>query len=170
MDAETVILRLLHIVPGVIWVDSAVFLAFVLQPALAKTGPPHSGALMTNTVKPLSILLHSTAWLTMVVGVIMAFRVRDPLFDFLWSTDWGTMIWLGFLFAVVGYAIGTIGSLSSMKVLNIGRSLAGQPPSAEQAAEIGALQKRAMLLTKIAALPVVAAVVTMALAKTSRQV
>ena len=165
MDAEIVTLRLLHIVPGAIWVGGAVFLAFVLQPALAKTGPPHSGAVMTNMVKPMVILLHSAAWLTMVVGVILAFRVRDPLFDFLWSTDWGTMIWLGFLFAVVGYAFGTVGGLSSMKMLNIGKSLAGEPPSPEQAAEIGSLQKRARLLTKIAATLVIAAVVTMALAQ-----
>lgn len=165
MDVEIVILRLLHIVPGAIWVGSAIFLAWVLQPALAKTGPPHAGALMGNMLKPMLILLHSSAWITMIVGVIMAFRVRDPLFDFLWSTDWGKMIWLGFFFSVVGYALGTIAGFTSMKMMKIGASLAGQPPSPEQAAQMGALQKRAMLLAKIASLLVVAAVVTMAMAQ-----
>ncbi|MDA1278965.1 MAG: hypothetical protein O3B95_02850 [Chloroflexi bacterium] len=165
MDAEIVTLRLLHIVPGVAWVGSAIFLAFVLQPALAKTGPPHSRAVMRNAVKRLLILLHSSAWLTMIVGVIMAFRVRDPLFDFLWSTPWGTMIWLGFVFAVIGYAIGTIGGLTSKKMMDLGASLAGQPPTPQQAGQIANLQKRGMLLSKIAAVLVTAAVVVMALAQ-----
>jgi uncharacterized membrane protein len=91
MDAEIVILRLLHIVPGVVWVGAAVFLAFVMQPAIAKTGPQHAGAVMANMVKPLTILMHSAALLTIVFGVVMAFRVRpNGLFDVLFSTDWGT--------------------------------------------------------------------------------
>ena len=165
MDVELVVLRLLHIVPGVIWVGTAIFLAWVLQPALAKTGPPHAPALMANMLKPMLILLHSSAWMTMVVGVIMAFRVRDPLFDFLWSTDWGTMIWLGFLFSVVGYTLGTIAGFTNKKMMDIGASLAGQPPSPEQAVQMGALQKRAILLAKIASLLVVAAVAVMAMAQ-----
>jgi uncharacterized membrane protein len=36
MDAEIAILRLLHILRGAVWVGSAVFLAWVVQPALAK--------------------------------------------------------------------------------------------------------------------------------------
>jgi uncharacterized membrane protein len=87
MDTEIAVLRLLHILPGAIWVGSAVFLAFVLQPALAKTGPPHSPALMKNMLKPLMMTLHGSAIATIVFGVIMAFRVRDPLFDYLWSTN-----------------------------------------------------------------------------------
>ncbi len=165
MDAEIVFLRLLHIVPGVIWVGAAIFLAWVLQPALKETGPPHAGALMTNMVKPLVILLHSSALLTIVFGIVMAFRVRpDGLFDVLWSTDWGTMIWLGFLFAVVGYAIGTYGGLTSKKMMDIGKSLQG-PPTPEQAGAMAALQSRAMMLTRIASILVTAAVVVMALAQ-----
>ena len=101
----------------------------------------------------------------MVVGVIMAFRVRDPLFDFLWSTDWGTMIWLGFLFSVAGYALGTIAAFTNKKMMGIGASLAGQPPSLEQAAQMGALQERSMLFAKVASLLVVAAVAVMAMAQ-----
>ena len=164
MDAEIVLLRLLHIVPGVVWVGSAVFMAWVMQPAIAKTGPPHSGAVMRNMVNPMVITLHASALLTIVIGVVMAFRVRDPLFDFLWSTDWGTMIWLGALLSVIGYAIGTIGGISSKKMMDIGASLQG-PPSPEQAAQMAALQKRGALLTKIASAIVLVAVACMALAQ-----
>ena len=166
MDAEIIILRLLHIVPGSVWVGSAIFLAWVLQPAIAKTGPPHSGAVMANMVKPIVILLHSTAWITMVFGVVMAFRFpgRQPLFDNLWSTDWGTMIWLGFLFAVVGYALGFAGGINSKKMMDIGKTLTGPPPP-EQAGQMAGYQKRAMMLTKVASLLVVAAVIVMALAQ-----
>jgi uncharacterized membrane protein len=69
MDAEIVMLRLLHILPGITWAGSAVFLAFILQPALKKVGPPHSGIVMTNMVKPMIILFHSSALLTVVLAL-----------------------------------------------------------------------------------------------------
>ncbi|MEE8045650.1 MAG: hypothetical protein V3T49_02300 [Dehalococcoidia bacterium] len=164
MDAEIVILRLLHIVPGAVWVGAALFLAFVLQPALKKTGPPHAPALMANMLKPMVIVLHSSAILTIVFGVVMAFRVRDPLFDFLWSTDWGTMIWLGFLFAVVGYGLGIFAGFTNKKMADIGASLQG-PPSPEQGAAMAKYRDRAIILAKIASLLILAAVATMALAQ-----
>ena len=165
MDAEIAILRLLHILPGATWVGSAVFLAFVVQPALAKTGPPHAPALMANMLKPLMIVLHGSAIMTIVFGVVMAFRVRpDGLFDVLWSTDWGTMIWLGFLFSVVAYGIGNVAGLSNKKMADIGKSLTG-PPTPEQAAEMTKLRDRAILLARIGALGVVIAVAFMALAQ-----
>ena len=89
VNAEIIFLRLLHILPGVIWVGGIIFFAFVLQPALLKTGSEHFGPVMQKLVKPMQALIHSSAWMTMIFGLAMAFRVRDPLFDFLWSTNWG---------------------------------------------------------------------------------
>ena len=164
MDAEIVMLRLFHILPGITWAGSAVFLAFILQPALKKAGPPHAGIVMTNMVKPMVILFHSSALLTVVFGIVMAFRVRDPLFDFLWSTNWGTMIWLGFLFSMAGWAVGTVAGLTNKKMADIGASLQG-PPSSEQVADMGTLRDRAILLAQFGATLVLAAVVVMALAQ-----
>ncbi len=163
MDAEIAILRILHILPGVTWVGTALFLAWVLQPALKKTGPPHAGALMANMVKPTVIILHTSAAFTVVFGVIMAFRVRDPLFDFLWSTDWGTMIYLGFLFSILAWGVGTVAGLANKKMADIGASLKG-PPSPEQAAEMGKLRDRAIVLAKVGSILAVVAVACMALA------
>lgn len=165
MDAEIVVLRLLHIVPGVVWVGTAIFTAWVMSPAIAKAGPPHSAVVMKIMVKPMIILLHSSALLTIVFGVIMAFRVRpNGLFDVLWSTPWGTMIWLGALLAVVGYAIGTFGGLKMKKMMAIGESLQG-PPLPEQGAEMAALRSSAAMMTKVASVIVLIAVVCMALAQ-----
>ena len=83
MDAKIQIRRFLHIVPGLVWVVSAIFMAWLMQPAIAKTGSPHSNAVMRNMVKPMVITTHSAAPLAIVFGVVMAFRVSDPLFDFL---------------------------------------------------------------------------------------
>ena len=165
MDAEIVIRRLLYIVRGVVWIGSAIFMAWMMQPVIAKTGSPHSNAVIRNMVKPMVITLHSAALLTIVFGVMMAFRVSDPLLDFLWSTDWETMIWVGSLLAVVGYAIGTVGGFTSKKMMDIGASFAGQSPSPEQGAEMAALQKRGSMLTKIASLLALVAVAFMALAQ-----
>ena len=102
VNAEIIFLRLLHIVPGVIWVGGIIFFAFVLQPALSKTGSEHLGPVMQKLFKPMQALIHLSAWMTIIFGVAMAFRVRDPLFDFLWSTNWGSAIVLGFVTALGG--------------------------------------------------------------------
>ena len=101
VNAEIIFLRLLHIVPGVIWVSCIIFFAFVLLPALLKTGPEHFAPVMQKLLKPMQALIHSSAWMTIIFGLAMAFRVRDPLFDFLWSTNWGIAIVLGFVTALV---------------------------------------------------------------------
>ncbi|MDP6667984.1 MAG: hypothetical protein QF357_11410 [Dehalococcoidia bacterium] len=166
MDAEIVSLRILHIVPGVVWVGAAIFMALILQPALAKAGPPHAGILMDNMVKPLTILMHSMALLTIVIGVVLAFRMHpDGLFDVLWSTGWGWMIFIGLVFAVVGYTSGFLASQTMKKVGILGASFAGRPPEPAEMAEMGKLQGRGQNLTRLAALLATAAVVTMALAR-----
>ena len=82
VNAEIIFLRLLHIVPGVIWVGGIIFFAFVLHPALLKTGPEHFAPVMQKLLKPKQALIHSSAWMTIIFGLAMAFRVRDPLLTF----------------------------------------------------------------------------------------
>lgn len=166
MDSEIAVLRLLHIVPGVIWVGSVVFLAVILQPALAKAGPEHSAVVMKHMARPLTKLLHTSALLTIVIGVVMAFRVRpDGLFDVLWSTGWGWMIFAGLVLSVIGYASGTVSGLTSKKAGVLGASFAGRPPEPAEMAEMGRLLSRARITAQSSAALVTAAVVSMALAR-----
>jgi len=158
VNAEIIFLRLLHIVPGVIWVGGIIFFAFVLQPALSKTGSEHFGPVMQSLVKPMQALLHSSAWMTIIFGLAMAFRVRDPLFDFLWSTNWGIAIVLGFVTALVGYGLGVISGRYSKKIISVS-AVTSQDPEARD------LQNRAMMFSKMSALLVVLSVVTMAIAQ-----
>ena len=158
VNAEIIFLRLLHIVPGVIWVGGIIFFAFVLQPALWKTGSEHLGPVMQNLFKPMQALIHSSAWMTIIFGVAMAFRVRDPLFDFLWSTNWGVAIVLGFVTALIGYGLGLIAGRYSKKII-AASAVTSQDP------EVWDLQNRSMLFSKMSALFVVLSVVTMAIAQ-----
>ena len=45
MQAEMLILRVVHVLGGIFWVGSALFMAFMLMPALASAGPA-AGAVM----------------------------------------------------------------------------------------------------------------------------
>ena len=158
VHSEIILLRLLHIVPGVIWVGGIIFFAFVLQPSLSKTGSEHFGPVMQKLVKPMQALIHSSAWMTIIFGVAMAFRVRDPLFDFLWSTNWGIAIVLGFVTALIGYGLGVISGRYSKKII-AASAVTSQDP------EVWDLQNRSMLFSKMSALFVVLSVVTMAIAQ-----
>ena len=158
LNAEIIFLRLLHIVPGVIWVGGIIFFAFVLQPSLSKTGSEYFGPVMQKLVKPMQALIHSSAWMTIIFGVAMAFRVRDPLFDFLWSTNWGVAIVLGFVTALIGYGLGLIAGRYSKKIIAVSAVTSHDP-------EVWDLQNRSMLFSKMSALFVVLSVVTMAIAQ-----
>ena len=158
VNAEIIFLRLLHIVPGVIWVGGIIFFAFVLQPSLSKTGSEYFGSVMQKLVKPMQALIHSSAWMTIIFGVAMAFRVRDPLFDFLWSTNWGISIVSGFAKALFGYGLGLISGRYSKKIIAASAVTSQEP-------DVWDLQNRSMLFSKMSALFVVLSIVTMAIAQ-----
>ncbi len=158
MNAEIIFLRLLHIVPGVVWVGGTIFFVFVLQPSLIKTGPKHFGPVMESLLKPMLALIHTSACMTIIFGLAMAFRVRDPLFDFLWSTNWGIAIVLGFVTAVAGYGLGVISVRYSKKII-------GFSDVTSDGSGLRDVQNRAVLSSKMSALFVVLSVVTMAIAQ-----
>ena len=99
-----------------------------------------------------------------VVSVVTVLWFASPALAGNWGEDWGTMIWLGFLFAVVGYILRTVVGINSKKMMDLGKSLIG-PLTPEQGGQITTYQKRAMMLAKVASLPVLAAVAFMALAQ-----
>ena len=46
MNEELVVLRIVHILAGVVWAGSAIFLAFILEPRLRTLGPEIQGRVM----------------------------------------------------------------------------------------------------------------------------
>ena len=156
MDMEMVVMRVLHILAGVIWAGSAIFLAVVLDPRLRALGPDIQRKVTAALAPPLRIVLDGGAAVTILVGILLVYRMDrlDNLFD----TNWGLAITAGLVASILGLASG-IAAMSTTK------KLIGSGQGADEQADVDSLSARATLLARTTAALVVIAVVTMAAAR-----
>ncbi len=71
MDAELVIMRILHIGPGDVWVGSAFFAAFILNPRLRMLGPDVEMKVTASINKVWGPVVHGSAAITIIVGFLL---------------------------------------------------------------------------------------------------
>ena len=157
MDAELVVMRVVHILAGVIWAGSAIFLAVVLDPRLKALGPDIQRKVTAALAPSLRIVLDGGAAVTILVGILLVFRMDrlDNLFD----TNWGLAITAGLVASVLALASGIAAMSTTKKLVGTGQG------AADEQADVDSLSARATLLARITAALVVIAVVTMAAAR-----
>lgn len=142
MEILIALLRTLHIFAGVFWVGAAWLLTFFLGPTALALGPD-GGKFMgyLNTQRRLPIAISVAAVLTVLAGWALFFIVWGPVFN----TSKGLAFAVGGVLGLIALGIGGgIVGPTSLKVTRLGGDIAraGKPPSPEQMAEMGALQKR----------------------------
>ena len=126
MNAELIVLRILHVLPGVIWVGGASLMAWVIEPQLRAAGPQVQGPAMSSIAKKLTPVLVGSAALTILVGFALIMRTPGHEASDLFSTSWGWAIGLGM---VLGIAAGGIEAL--------GAQISGAPTPAQATAMAG---------------------------------
>ena len=151
MNFELVTIRVVHILVGVIWAGSAIFLAGFLDPRLRALGPDVHRRVLGALYVPLRFVLEGGGAITILVGIALVFRLQriDDLFD----TNWGWAITLGLVTSVIAHTTGVL-ALTSLKKLG----------GADEA-EADRLTDRATTLARVTAVMVTVAVVTMAAAR-----
>ena len=151
MNFELVTIRVVHILVGVIWAGSAIFLAGFLDPRLRALGPDVHRRVLEALYLPLRLVLEGGGAITILVGIVLVFRLQriDDLFD----TNWGWAITIGLVTSVIAHTTGVL-ALSSLKKL-----------SGAEEAEASRLSDRATTLARMTAVLVTVAVVTMAAAR-----
>ena len=157
MNAELAVMRVVHILAGVIWAGSAIFLAVVLDPRLKALGPDIQRKVTAALMPSLRIVLDGGATVTILVGILLVFRMDrlDDLFD----TNWGLAITAGLVASVLALASGIAAMSTTKKLIGTGQG------AADEQADADSLSARATLLARITAALVVIAVVTMAAAR-----
>ena len=163
MNFEFVVLRIGHILAGVVWAGSAIFLAAILEPRLRTLGPEVQGRVMATLAPVLGPVLGTSALLTIAFGLRLVIRLKR--FDDLLDTNWGLAITVGLIASVVAFASGLTTMATSRKMMALGKGMAGRPPTPEEGAQMGQLAARATLLGRATAVLVVIAVGAMASAK-----
>ena len=152
MDIEMVVMRVLHILAGVIWAGSAIFLAAVLDPRLKALGPDTQRRVMGALAPRLRIVIDGSAAVTIVVGLALVIRLPRDLFDL--SSGWAWAILIGIVTSVIAVVSGAIAISASKRAA-----------ASEDDADATQLASRATLLGRVTAVLVVIAVVSMASAR-----
>jgi uncharacterized membrane protein len=162
-------LRLIHIVSGVFWVGTIIFLTWFLTPASRATG--QSGAAMMQqilAVQRLPVYLVIAMLLTVLSGLTL-YRHDSVSFGSGWMhTGSGMTFSIGALLAIVGAAIGVFVNMPiGNRIAKLGASIqaGGRPPTAEQSASMSALQARLGTFSYINAVLLVLATAAMAVAR-----
>ena len=162
-------LRLVHILAGIFWVGTTLFLAFFLAPALGSAGPaagPVMGGLQRRgmmTALPVSALLTmaSGAWLYQLVsgGSIAAFMRSAP---------GATLAGAGTL-ALLAFALGmAVARPAAMAAARLSQELPAVSDEAERARrqeQLRALQHRNAVVSRVVAVMLIASAAGMAVAR-----
>jgi uncharacterized membrane protein len=122
MDAELVIMRILHIGPGVVWVGSAFFAAFILNPRLRALGPDLETQVTASINKVWGPVVHGSAAITIIVGFLLISSTPGREFGDLFSSDWGWAIGIGMIAAFVALLFGGLAGFSQSKARRLDAS------------------------------------------------
>lgn len=164
MNAELVVMRILHILPGVLWVGGASLMAWVIEPGLRAAGPTVQGPAMQSLAKPLTKFLIAAATLTIIMGFGLIVRTPGHGFGDLFTTSWGWAIGLGMVLAIAAGGIGSTAGTEMKKMEALGAQIKGAPTPA-QAAEMAGHQAVLRRNSRIASILGLIAVALMSAAR-----
>jgi uncharacterized membrane protein len=164
------LLRLLHIVTGVVWVGAVTLLTLLILPSLRAAGPAGGAVMQQLTqVRRMPLWLMAGSVLTLVSGIGLYWHDSGGFQSSAWlGSGSGRMFGLGGVLAIAGAAIGMIVNGPAAKRLGelMGQiQSAGRPPSADQSAELQRLQGRLSSVGMLVMILLLLATAAMAVAR-----
>jgi uncharacterized membrane protein len=155
IDVFYVVFRFLHIVAGALWVGSAFMFGAFIGPSAAEVAPtagPLFGVLVHK--RKLPKVIEGLGSVTVLAGWLMWFKRMDEyggIGNWLDST-FGLVLTIGAVLATIALVVGWIGVGGNVeRLVALGEQVAagGGPPTPEQAAEMGRVQKSLEVAGKI---------------------
>ena len=147
MNAEMVILRLVHIVFGAFWAGAALFMAWVVMPKVQALGPAVAGPVFSSLGKVLGPVLVGSGVITVAAGITLALRMRSGSLDDWFDTGWGWAIAVGFVAALAALAVGTRAGLLARRIAARAEGMSGREPTPE---EMGQMRANSVLMARLA--------------------
>lgn len=165
MNYLSLVLRLVHIIGGIVWVGGALMMNFFVAPSLRATGDAgkqFAGHLMSKT--RFSSIMTICAYATVVAGFLL-YGMDSQWFTSAWqSSGTGIGFGIGALFALAGLITGIMNGNNNRKMAQLGAQIQGKPTS-EQAALLGAIQKQQGWVIPVNTYSLILAVFFMAIAR-----
>ena len=157
-------LRILHILFGVFWVGTDVFLTFVLLPRLKALGPEIERPVMSKLMRVLPPVIMISSIITLVSGVLLIGETRG--WSVLFTTGWGWAIFIGFVLTGLAMIVG-FGAVPplTMRYEKLYRTIEGRSPTPDESLKLESLTRSIKALANTNSVMLLIVVVTMAIAR-----
>ena len=165
MDFLVIVLRLLHIISGVLWVGAGLIMFFFIGPTLgatAEAGQKFAQHLMTQT--RFTAVVTVSAILTVLAGGSLYWIDSGGLTSAWMHSGAGLGFGIGAFFALIGFIFGMMVGNTNGALAKLGAQIQGKP-TPEQMAQIGILRKRLSVVSPINAYSLILATLFMAIAR-----
>jgi hypothetical protein len=163
------VLRLVHILGGVFWVGSVMFMTLLMAPSLRAVGPG-AGPVMNQLVKVrrLPILMMISAIATMGAGIWLLVIASAGQPGLYMQSGPGRTFSLGATFALLAFLVGmAVNMPASNRIAALGSAAAarGGPPTPEEQAEMQRLQGRMSTASQVVMVLLILTTCAMAVAR-----
>lgn len=171
MQAELLVLRLIHLLGGIFWVGSALFTSLFLFPALAQSGPAAAQVMAGLQQRRLFLALPLVALLTIGSGGRLMWIASGGSSQPYFATANGQTYAWSAVAAIAAFILSVVISRpAAVRIANLAQSLAGTSDAGKSdrdrlEAELRMLQRRATIASAVAAVLLVVAAGGMAVAR-----
>ena len=167
MQAELLVLRLIHVLGGIFWVGSGLFTAFFLFPVLTQSGPA-AAAIMTGLQRRrMMVILPVNAIVTMLAGIRLMQITSGGFSRAYLETPMGKTYAVAGIAAIVSFLIGVVvarpGALRMTRLTQMAAS--GEQDREKLSAEIRAVQQRIKIASMVAMVLLLLSAAGMAVAR-----
>ena len=168
MNLLIILLRILHVIAGILWAGGAIHYLLFIEPTAKATAPESQkfmGYLMTQ--KKWSTFMSTMALVTILAGAALYYRLGSV--DWTWvTTGPGIGFTIGALAGTLVYGVGVF--MIAPRIGKLGRiaqeiQASGGTPSAEQAASLNRIQHEMERIGKLDVALMTLAMLTMATAR-----
>lgn len=145
MQAELLVLRVVHVVGGIIWVGSGVLMGLFLAPALATLGPTAGQVMGALQKRKMMVFMPTVAILTILSGIRLMMITSMGFSGAYFATGPGKAFAIAGLAGIIAFLVGILFNLPiAKKMAKISQEMASNPANKDAlAAEAKSLQQRA---------------------------
>ena len=164
---ELIVLRVIHVLGGIVWVGVGIFMMFFLGPAMQSMGPAAGQVMGALQKRKFMVILPIIAILTMLSGLRLMMIASGNFGAGYFQTPMGRTFAGAGLAAILAFVIGlVVNRPAMMKMGTLQQSMTSDPASKERIqAEIKKLQQRMAVVGFIVTALLLIAAIGMAIAR-----
>lgn len=168
MNAELIVLRLVHVVGGMLWVGFAAYNTFFLLPSMAEAGPAGGPVIAGLQKRKLFVILPILALLVILAGFRLMMIAGQGSNGAWFHSRSGMVFSAGALIAIVVFVFGVTvvrPTMNKVMALSAERAKASPDRQATLDGEIAKLRRRAEIASKASTHALLLTSVTMAIGR-----